>query len=272
MAFATYETSLETGLPIEVYKLTVGNITYRFTSVADEQVLGADTYEPIAVERSQITMSQDERTEILNMTMPSNHPFIRRYTNIVPGLKANLSIFRFHRLDGALEQILFYKGLVRSVAFTRNATEAKIAVMPLTKGLSRMVPRFTYQSPCNHILYDERCKVGETLANVHTNIVTGVVGTTITINGLTAKGTGWADGGMLTNPARDDYRLILSHTGDDVVILMPFTDAFGLLGETLEVLAGCDHSLPTCKTKFDNVINYGGFKFVPTRNPFTVGI
>ena len=51
------------------------------------------------------------------------------------------------------------------------------------------------------------------------------------------------------------------------------------MGSTVVVLAGCDHSVTTCDTKFNtpedtqsNVINYGGFPFVPGKNPFETGL
>ena len=44
------------------------------------------------------------------------------------------------------------------------------------------------------------------------------------------------------------------------------------VGTEVEVFAGCDHTIATCKTQFDIVVNYGGFAFVPTRNPFESGL
>ena len=44
--------------------------------------------------------------------------------------------------------------------------------------------------------------------------------------------------------------------------------AIPTLGQTVDVFAGCDHSLAICESKFANVINYGGFPFVPIKNPF----
>lgn len=43
-------------------------------------------------------------------------------------------------------------------------------------------------------------------------------------------------------------------------------------GATLRFYAGCNHSVVTCKDKFNNVNNYGGCPFVPTRNPFSTGV
>lgn len=38
------------------------------------------------------------------------------------------------------------------------------------------------------------------------------------------------------------------------------------VGDTYEARPGCDKTKPTCKTKFDNIINFGGFPHVPGRD------
>jgi hypothetical protein len=39
-------------------------------------------------------------------------------------------------------------------------------------------------------------------------------------------------------------------------------------GTTVTLFPGCDHTLATCSGKFSNTANYGGFPFMPTKNPF----
>jgi hypothetical protein len=33
--------------------------------------------------------------------------------------------------------------------------------------------------------------------------------------------------------------------------------------------AGCDHLLATCRDRFSNVANFGGFPWIPQKNPFS---
>ena len=63
----------------------------------------------------------------------------------------------------------------------------------------------------------------------------------------------------------------------DLLLLLPFP--FTIVGQTVEVYAGCDHTAEPCATKFfttedpqGNLRNYGGFLFVPTKNPFESGL
>ena len=57
-----------------------------------------------------------------------------------------------------------------------------------------------------------------------------------------------------------------------LTLLLPFNTTDVDVGTSVEVFAGCDHSLATCKAQYDNVANYGGFAFVPLRNPFESGL
>jgi hypothetical protein len=39
-------------------------------------------------------------------------------------------------------------------------------------------------------------------------------------------------------------------------------------GAEVRAYAGCNRTLDECKTRFDNVANFGGMPFIPTKNPF----
>ncbi len=75
-------------------------------------------------------------------------------------------------------------------------------------------------------------------------------------------------GGFCRFPAGslDDARLILAQSGDVLTLLIPFAE--NVLGSNIDLFAGCDRSLDTCDSKFAAVPNYGGFPFVPRKNPF----
>lgn len=57
--------------------------------------------------------------------------------------------------------------------------------------------------------------------------------------------------------------VIKSHASGQVTLMLP--TAFSIqAGDTYEIQAGCDKTLETCKTKFNNVLNYGGFPHIQT--------
>jgi hypothetical protein len=36
------------------------------------------------------------------------------------------------------------------------------------------------------------------------------------------------------------------------------------IGDTFQLLPGCDHTLATCQNIFNNLDHHGGFEFIPT--------
>lgn len=55
----------------------------------------------------------------------------------------------------------------------------------------------------------------------------------------------------------------------DIVIFNQFQSGRLDIGDTVKVYAGCDKLNTTCSTKFNNILNFGGFPFIPQDNPFT---
>ena len=92
----------------------------------------------------------------------------------------------------------------------------------------------------------------------------------MTVQGLlSAKGDTWATAGFASYGVLD-YRLILTQSGDDCTLSLPFYA--NVLGQTLDVFAGCAHIIGVCDGKFGNRPNFGGCPYVPTKNIFRTGL
>jgi uncharacterized phage protein (TIGR02218 family) len=268
MSFSIQERSGEAGQPIELYDFRIGTDSYRWTTNPKAVTYSSLTYDPMEIKRESLAFSPDERATALKITLPASTALVRRYINSVPGQRATLTIQRVHRNDGANEVLQFFKGIAQTVAFTLNGLSAEIAVVPVTGELANSIPRFVFSQVCNHVLFDQGCTVAQSLFR-YSDQITGVSGDQLTVQGLSAKGTGWATGGYIALSS-GEFRQILAHTGDVIRLLLPFPSS--PLGQTVEVFAGCDHSPGTCQSKFGNLINIGGFPFVPLKNPFSTGL
>ena len=273
MSYLTEETSQQDGKPVELYRFVIGGVSYEYTSAIDPITRGSLTYQPIAIQRSDDPQGPEERTSEIEIELPGDNPFAALFYGIVPGVIAQVTISRFHRDDPLLELITVFKGLVASVAFEDDSQVAKIAALPITAATSRPVPRFGYSALCNHVLYDERCKILDTDSNFRlVGEVTDVddVARTIDVAGADSKPDGWYTGGFAEAMGGFDKRMVIAHVGTTITLHLPF--AVNPFGADVVLFAGCDHTLPTCKSKFNNVINFGGFSFIPTRNIFSTGL
>lgn len=270
-SFDTLETSVESSRPIELYEFVLGSTTYRYTSAEDTLTVGSEEFIPLAIARGPMEQGSDQATRTLVITMPSDNAFAEQYINVVPGERASVSLFRYQRDESPAfaTQVLLFKGLVQSVRFPEDGTVAEIAVRSIEAALNRNVPRFSYMGMCNHFLYDAACSVDPSAFN-HIGSVTAVSGNDVTVTGAGASGFDFV-GGYARPTGANDFRMVLAQSGDVLTLLLPFADS--ILGGDLQVFAGCDHLIAgDCALVFDNVINFGGFGFVPNRNVFQTGL
>lgn len=272
MSYSSIEISSQSGSPVELYTFSIGTDVYRYTTGEEAVTLDSLDYSPVEVDRTTIIVSDEQSSDAITITIPASNSLVRRFINVVPGQTGTLTIQRYHRTDDTDEVILIYAGIVRAVAFTLNGLMAEISVQPLTAGLSRTIPRMVFSGTCNHVLYDGGCKVSSTSYQYNGNV--GVVSeNTITVVDLShaTRPDGWATGGFVSGPSGVDFRLIIDHTGSTLTLPVPFPSTVGA-GSAVQVFAGCGHDIEVCKDKFDNVVNFGGFHWVPRENVFVKGM
>lgn len=288
MAFLDQETSVDEGFPTELYKFVRGSDVTAFTSNDQEIVFGGDTFVPTLIKRTQPAQTAERLAANIKVTVARDNPVVSDYRIVVPSNSLFLTVFRYHRsiatplLPAPADVAVFWQGRIRAVKFTRS--EAEMTCEPLSGFLKRDGLRMQYQSLCNHMLYGPDCTVDRTLFDVAFNADSvSLDGLTITSTGLTATpppvgGIGeasfYAGGGFVQRGLiPEDRRLItdFNETGarDTITILNAFE---GLnAGEALTAFAGCIRTRQSCNTKFDNIENFGGFPYIPGRNPFGAG-
>jgi uncharacterized phage protein (TIGR02218 family) len=126
------------------------------------------------------------------------------------------------------------------------------------------------QKFCRHSVYDTSCKVDENdfaLSVVPSAIDTGFL--TVTCPGAEAFADGWFSGGMLKMPS-GALRYIVTHTANQISLWRPEPSIVDILDDEeseLVLYPGCDGSLNTCYTKFNNTLNNGAFYWIPSINP-----
>lgn len=277
MSYNAEEYSNADGSPVELYDIVLGATSWHFCSGEDAITQDAVLYTPLTVDRDTLPVGPSERTNDFGISLPATHPFVLKYRLLVPGQKATVTIRRIHRTDGSHAVINLFKGVVVAIAFVNNGATAQIGVAPGTSNFTLMMPRYVYSSQCNHVLGDRWCTIdletGTSLTGFpykHSNTVVSVTGKDIVVGGIV--GAGYPDdffaGGVLVTAA-GDRRLIVGQTGDHCYVYIPPFEGTALVGTTVAVYAGCDHTLDTCTSKFDNRINYGGFNYVPLTSPFS---
>jgi uncharacterized phage protein (TIGR02218 family) len=187
------------------------------------------------------------------------------------------------------------------VAGEINATlsEVTLKVKTLMHYLEETIPKFVYQRQCNHTLYDYNCRVDKDAFRADA-VIDGIYedDKRIVVSiGLENFGANWFRSGIITVTsganAGQSRRVMLSSSSklsnedfvryalsldnwslfSAVYMLMPtnvgllyldkpFWNAFAV-GDTFSVWAGFDKSSDTCRNKFNNLINFLGFEYIP---------
>ncbi len=288
MTYLAKEESREDGQPIELFLFEGVEAQFSYTSGQEEVIFNGRTYVPKAIKRGSPEVESLQSDRSLVLTLPANDPFVLRYVPTLPSSVDKITIFRFHSTDGGTPEVVtFFVGDVSSVGFKGN--KADVSIISQGRVLDDPTPRQTCRAPCNHILYDSRCAVVDSLFRI-TVTVTAISadGVTITVDGgtntipdtglqLSAQITALADffnGGFLRRSGIE-HRMTLTTVDNggnsaDFTILIPFAQLS--VGTVLDLFAGCDHQIATCTAKFANTPRYGGFPFVPLKNPFGIDI
>jgi uncharacterized phage protein (TIGR02218 family) len=268
VTYATFESSTESARPIELYTITSGATIYYYTSTEEDQVVSGTTYDAIAISRDELKEGPEERDATFTITLPASLPFVSQWATGAPADLSTVKVERYHVGDN--DVVTLFQGAVKAVNFNDQAGRvAQIVCEPTIAGSQRPLPRYTFSGQCNHVLYDDQCKVDDTdPAYRATLTVTAASGLEVTVPGLSSFTDGWFDSGVIE--VGTEARMIIAHVGNVLTLHLPFNSS--PVGASGVVLAGCAHDVDTCAVKFANVPNFGGFAFVPFINIFEAGI
>jgi uncharacterized phage protein (TIGR02218 family) len=154
-----------------------------------------------------------------------------------------------------------FKGFVSKIDEVGRSTAKFTVASPLVL-LDYDMPHNLYSLTCNHTLYDSGC--GLSASSFETSAVVGAASTSSLIN-FAGANAGHAQGKLVfTSGANDGISATVKSVVPSVSVTlmypMPETPS---PGDAFNVYFGCDHTSPTCLTKFNNQINFRGFPFVP---------
>lgn len=268
MTYDARESSAYSGNPVELYEFNRGSSYWRYTSGDEDIAWNAQTWERVPISRTALDETGELNRVNLEITLQRDNPVADLFRLYPPGDIVTVKIWRKHRDDA--EAVVIWAGRVLNCEF--KGGEAVLHTEPVYTSIRRNGLRRFYQRQCPHVLYGPSCGVNQTLYKASGPVI-AISGNTIQVaaagsfaNGYFAGGyVSWLSGAWVT-----ENRLITDHTGVTLTLSAPI---LGLaVGLSVDVYPGCDHTLSTCQTKFSNHANYGGWPYIPTKNPFNLQI
>lgn len=265
MSYTSLEEGVQTSAPVECYKFIGSFRNYYYTSADRAVTIAGQVYDPVPVTRSRVKSgTHKDDSLMLDLQLPFDVQVVQDYAFAQTPPTLTVEVYR-QQIDDltGLSYILFWKGVVRGYTVDdRLATVHVPSIFSLA--LQGEVPNVYYQTPCNHTLYNNRCTVVRT-SHRFTGLILTVNSTDI-VMAATPAADSILKAGEIVNLRNGERRMILENIGPIITLGYPFVDL--VVGDSVELVKGCDHSLATCKAKFSNVINFGGFKYIPAENPF----
>ncbi|MCB1836261.1 MAG: phage BR0599 family protein [Alcanivoracaceae bacterium] len=273
MTYTAHEYSVQDGDPVFRFLFVQGATEYRYTTAPYISADSNGTWEPVALDPSQITQSNEMAKDAVKLSIPRDNTFARLFLGGVPEQITSVTIFRGHQGDVDEEFSVYWKGRVAGASATGDTVTLECE--NIFTSMRRPGLRARYQKTCRHALYGRGCNLND-YDFAMPGVVTAASGFLVTIQGLTDSNGSIADGyltGGMIETADGFLRYITKHAGTQLTLIRPFPaleeeveSSNGLANVTL--YPGCDHTRTTCKEKFNNLDNFGGFPWIPGKNPF----
>lgn len=289
MSYTADDTSLTLGEPIELYEfLGPAGQLFTYTSYHEDVVFDARTYTSIPISRTELAGSGNEDAPTVDVELPVTIDVVQRYAFGPPPTLLFLTIRRYHPTGGPGSAIIYWRGDATAVTVTRGGRTARFRVPNIIDNALRLeVPSVYYQSTCNHVLYDGRCRVVRSQYQVNPNptvVSLADGGITVTVSGVDGipalaanlpptTPVDYLNTGEMVRVIDGERRLIVDNQFTILTINRPFSTLN--VGDELQLFAGCDHSINTCNEKFGNTLRFGGHPTIPrldvyrnSRGPF----
>jgi len=261
MTFDSTEKSVALAAPVELYKFIGTYDTYRYTSNATSITNSDGTYAAETIKRNKLKNANQEETNLaIEIELPANNQVVIDHVFSTSPPSLQLEFYRCH-LNDVNDTLLMWKGEVLAWSIDGRVGKLKVPNF-FSYTLGQPCPPVKYQAPCNHILYGTRCAVDPT-SFTHTTTVSSFSGNTVVIATNPFADDLCNAGEMIVNSER---RMIIDNTGTSFTLASEFSNISN--SDAVTIRQGCDHSFTTCKDKFSNGANFGGFPLVPDNNPF----
>ncbi len=251
---------------VELYKISaVGMSLFTYTDSKEAVRYHGLTYTPYPIKREKVNFSVDLRVDQTSVRLARNWGLDRAVTaNLLSG--AAFSITRVRKEAPDHDNMLLFDGEIANIASGFSEIQLRAQTLDF---LNFLLPRREIQVACNWKLYDKFCSVGVTTFQ-SSGVTSQASATGRILNSTTFSGEtneyytlGYVE--ITSGDNKHLKRSISSHTSDAVTVIPPFP--FTLAQSTsFKVVPGCRHDIGDCEDKFNNLINYGGFPYVPKQD------
>lgn len=248
--------------PAELYHIwRDGGEDWYYTSGDVPIVYGGKKYVPATLSRD--STSYDSQLQVSTMRVQVGYledpalEFIA--TNPIEILW--ISITKMFRDQDPIEVGVIFIGQILTVSF--KGSTAEVNCVGFEHFLKQTVPHWRYQLTCNHAVFDSKCALSKSSYKETTVITLDATKTQLTSADFSGYDDGYFIGGEVIFGI--ESRTIIDHVGSVITIMYKMREL--VTNDSVDAYPGCDGVVETCRDKYDNILNFLGFPFIPIENP-----
>lgn len=276
MTFEQREESIESGIPIELYKFVTGpgpNDVIGYTDAEHDIERGGVIYKSIPIDRDAIKVTGTLDKAALEISMPKDTEIAELFRIFPPSYVIAIIIYQGHHNDLDGEFLVSWTGHLMNCKF--EGIQVRLTCSSLVGSLQRPGLRRNYQYACPHVLYGPSCRAPKVPRALH--LISKVNGNTLLVSHASPLGaadekfiTGTIE--WFTDDGRKEIRNIVGvqRVGLDLRLTIGGSVASAIVASEMSMYLGCDHKMETCSGVFNNILNYGGQPWIPLKNPVGV--
>lgn len=250
----------------DLFKISIGDKVWNMTNMDSNQVYLSENYVSTNISRGEFVQENKPETSTLKIKIPIGHDLSQYLLTSLTEYTSSATIWTV--IDGSPQ--VGFKGRLRN--FIPGDAEMTIVLESIFSKLRRSGLNDRYYKSCRHTVYIGKCQLNlEDFATAGT--VTTLADNVLTVAEAAAQPDGYFNGGIVKT-SQNRFHYIESHVGSTIVIKRASYDLeqlylSGPFGVSL--YPGCNRTRSDCMSKFNNLLNYGGFDWIPDENPYTEG-
>ena len=247
----------------ELYKFEFPNNIYYYTSFYKDVESNYQIYTAVPMRRSRIESNINifDNNKLEVVSRPTDT--LRDYVSNSTLLNVKVTISKLDIVSGTSKVIFIGTG--GGIALKDEFIS--LSLTPVSSIFGFKIPKVLYQPFCNNILFNKTCSLNKTNYQTYTTVTVNTDGS-LQSDDFTSKPDGWYTGGFVLYG--EEYRLITNHVGNKIYLQVSFNEDVN--SKKIYAYPGCDGSPATCQNKFNNLENFVGFPYIPSKNPVVWGI
>lgn len=254
----------------ELFKFTEvanGN-EYFVTSGQTDIDFGGNIYQARPLNRGKYDDSEKMQKQNLIIKMSLDDPIVQRLFSVYTDTLFEMD-FSEYDTEAQLTNSVW---IGRLIAVNPMQSDCELKFESIYTSMRRLGAAAKMTITCRHALFGEGCGLNrvdfETVADV-----TDLTGLVVTATQAANEADGFYSGGTLRDSA-GFLRRISSHVGTQLTLSRPINSLIdeieqnGYAGLQVNISPGCPKISSICDSRFGNLLNFGGFEYMPFTSPF----